>query len=114
MIVFHIGDGLYDSISLLVQNGVYTFLGFAMLISLFDDFRKAPQVSASPLFLITLIIDVIITGFVFIDSLGVSPIKANSSDSTAVGAIISVTAAVLMASVILKYKIVQSINSSKN
>jgi hypothetical protein len=97
---------VYDLFVLLLKNGVYTFLGLTILISLFQDYRKVPE--AFNLFLyITILFSFFIIGFIFLSSLGFVPKdKAISFDENTFAFRI-VTVSILALSFCFKYRILR-------
>lgn len=59
-----------DTFYKLLDNGVYTFVGLLLLLSLFQDYRHAKKVF-NPLFYIFCCVSCIIIGLIFMSSIGV-------------------------------------------
>jgi uncharacterized protein YhhL (DUF1145 family) len=57
---------------LLLTNGVYTFLGLTILISLFQDYREVPEAFKLHVY-VTILFSFFIIGFIFLSSLGFVP-----------------------------------------
>jgi hypothetical protein len=91
---------------LLLKNGVYTFLGLTILIGLFQDYRKFPEVFTLSLYLGVFYSSLMI-GFIFLSSLGFVPKEAAISYEQNIDAFVIVTVGILSLSFFFKYKILK-------
>ena len=95
---------MYELFQLLFKNGVYTFLGLTILISLFQDYREAPEAFTLLLYL-TILFSFFIIGFIFLSSLGFVPKDKAISFEENLFAFSITTAAILSLSLLFKYRI---------
>jgi hypothetical protein len=102
----HVEMSIIDLFRLLLKNGVYTFLGLTILISLFQDYRKVPEAFKLHLYLIILF-SCFIIGFIFLSSLGFVPKSVAISYEENINAFVIATTAILSLSLWFKYAILR-------
>jgi hypothetical protein len=95
---------LYELFLLLLKNGVYTFLGLTILISLFQDYREVPEAFTMQLYL-TILFSFFIVGFIFLSSLGFVPKEVAISYEQNIKSFVIATSSILGLSIWFKYKI---------
>jgi hypothetical protein len=91
---------------LLLKNGVYTFLGLTILISLFQNYREVPQAFTLHLYL-TILFSFFIIGFIFLSSLGFVPDDKSISYEENIDAFVITTVSILTLSLWFKYRILR-------
>ena len=91
---------------LLLKNGVYTFWGLTILISLFQDYRKVPEAFKLHLY-ITVLFSFFIIGFIFLSSLGFVPKDMAISYEQNINAFVITTVSILTLSIWFKYVILR-------
>jgi hypothetical protein len=101
-----------DLFLLLLKNGVYTFLGLTILISLFQDYRKARDAFNLLLFII-IVLSFLIIGFIFLSSLGFVPQDVAISYEQNMNAFVITTVSILTLSLLFKYTILRKKYSIK-
>ena len=97
---------------LLLKNGVYTFLGLTILVSLFQDYRKVPEAFKLHLY-ITILFSFFIIGFIFLSSLGFVPKDMAISYEQNINAFVITTVSILSLSLWFKYIILRKKHSKK-
>jgi hypothetical protein len=91
---------------LLLKNGVYSFLGLTILISLFQDYRKVPEAFKLHVY-ITILFSFFIIGFIFLSSLEFVPKDRAISYEQNINAFVIVTVSILTLSLWFKYTILR-------
>jgi hypothetical protein len=97
---------IYGLLLLLLKNGVYTFLGLTILISLFQDYREVPEAFKLHLYLI-IMFSCLVIGFIFLSSLGFVPESVAISYKENINAFVIATASILTLSLYFKYRILK-------
>jgi hypothetical protein len=97
---------IYSLFLLLLKNGVYTFLGLTILISLFQDYRQVPDAFKLHLY-ITILFSFFIIGFIFLSSLGFVPENVAISYEANINAFVITTVSILTLSIWFKYAILR-------
>ncbi|GHT51136.1 hypothetical protein AGMMS49982_07820 [Bacteroidia bacterium] len=103
---------VYQLFTLLLKNGVYTFLGLTILISLFQDYRTTPQAFTLPLY-VGVLFSFFVIGFVFLSSLGFVPKENAISYEENINAFAITTTSILTLSLWFKYDILRKKHKKK-
>jgi hypothetical protein len=104
--LFYVKISMYSIFDLLLSDGVYTFLGLTILVSLFQDYRNNPEAFKLYIY-ITILLSFLINGFIFLSSLNFVPASHAISYSQNINAFVIITMSILTLSIFFKYKILK-------
>lgn len=97
---------VFQLFSKLLKDGVYTFLGLTILISLFQDYRVAKNAFTLKFYLFFFVV-FSITGFIFISSLGFIPENVAVTYEENSLFLVSTTGCIFLSSLLFKYTILK-------